>query len=172
MVDTADILTQLIVRHVSAEDLPELEWNGEYTHFRRLYSEAYRRVLNGEAIMWMAELPEQGIVGQVFIHLRSDRTELADGKHRAYLYGFRVRPQFRDLGVGTRIMQVVEQDLEQRGFRSVILNVARDNSAALRLYQRLGYQIVGADPGRWSYIDHQGKRVDVVEPAWRMQKIL
>lgn len=172
MVDSADILTMVKVRPVTAQDLPALEWDGEYTHFRRLYAEAYRRVVSGEAIMWMAELPEVGIIGQVFIHLRSERTELADGKHRAYLYGFRVRSQYQNLGVGTHMMKVVESDLEARGFRSVVLNVARDNPDAMRLYQRLGFRIIGADPGRWSYIDHMGKRVDVVEPAWRMQKNL
>lgn len=172
MVDTADILTLLKVRTITARDLPDLEWDGEFAHFRRLYTEAYRRMIVGEAVMWMAELPGAGLIGQVFIHLRSERTELADGKHRAYLYGFRVRPEYRNLGVGTHILSAIEQDLVERGFRSVILNVARDNPDALRLYQRLGFRIIGADPGRWSYIDHHNQRINVVEPAWRMEKIL
>jgi ribosomal protein S18 acetylase RimI-like enzyme len=52
------------------------------------------------------------------------------------------------------------------------LNVARDNLEAIRLYHRLNFQIVGEEPGIWSYIDHLGKWHTVEEPSWRMEKHL
>jgi ribosomal protein S18 acetylase RimI-like enzyme len=69
-------------------------------------------------------------------------------------------------------MHTVEDDLRTRGFRQVTLNVGQDNRDARRFYDRLGYTVVGADPGRWSYIDDKGKRRDMHEPAWRMVKDL
>jgi len=63
-----------------------------------------------------------------------------------------------------------EKDLRHKGFRVVTLNVAKTNQAARRFYERLGYTVVGDDPGRWSYIDQYGERQDVHEPAWRMEK--
>lgn len=172
MEKSTDILSIIKIRNVTAIDLPALEWEGEYKHFRRLYAEAFRRAQIGESVLWLVELPDSIVIGQVFIHLSSERRELADGKHRAYIYGFRVRPEYRNLGIGSELMRTAEEDLVKRGFRSATLNVSRDNDGARRLYERLGYRIVGGDPGRWSYFDDMGIRHDVVEPAWRMEKTL
>ena len=70
------------------------------------------------------------------------------------------------------MLQTVEADLSTRRFRIVTLNVGRENTEALRFYQRHGYKIVSAEPGIWSYIDDKGKHRQVHEPAWRMEKNL
>ena len=82
-------LNQIKIRFIRKSDLPVLEWDGEFTHFRRVYADAYQRVIKGLSLIWVAELPGIGIVGQVFIQLNCDRPELADGKNKAYLYAFR-----------------------------------------------------------------------------------
>ncbi len=168
----SSLLSELVIRKVKEEDLPALEWDGEFKHFRRLYAEAYRRSLLGEAVLWLAEFPGKGVIGQLFVHLRSERPELADGKSRGYVYGFRVRPAYRDKGVGTRLLITAEEDLLKRGYRYTVLNVGQDNPDARRLYERNGYRVIGNDPGNWYFIDDRGVRRDVHEPAWRMQKLL
>jgi ribosomal protein S18 acetylase RimI-like enzyme len=165
-------LEQVEIRPVRRDDLPALEWDGEYTHFRRLYREVFQSFSNGEALMWTADLPGRGLIGQLFVQLNSARKELADGKSRAYIYGFRVKPSYRGLGVGSRLLYTAEADLAQREFRWISLNVGRQNQDALRFYKRCGYQLVAAEPGRWSYQDDQGQRHEVHEPAWRMEKRL
>ena len=166
-------LIDLQVRNAKKEDLPALEWEGEYTHFRRVYAEVYRRTKHGLAVMWLAEAQGPGIIGQAFVQLKLSRNSaLADGKRRAYLHSFRVQPEFRQFGVGATIMQVAENYLKKRGFRELALNVARDNPGALRLYRRLGYQVIGEDPGVWSFLDDQGKLQQVEEPGYRMLKKL
>ena len=67
---------------------------------------------------------------------------------------------------------ITENDLLNRGYDIVTLNVGRDNPDARRLYERFGYNVVGDEPGRWSYLDHNGKRHYVHEPSWRMEKSL
>jgi ribosomal protein S18 acetylase RimI-like enzyme len=69
-------------------------------------------------------------------------------------------------------MKAIEKDLHHRKFQQVTLNVGQNNHAARRFYERLGYSVVGSDPGYWSYIDDKGRRVDMHEPAWRMIKTL
>ncbi len=169
---TKDWLRKVSIRHLVHKDLRALEWDGEFTHFRRVYADAFRRYERGVLIMWVAELVDKGIIGQVFIQLNSNRKELADGKHRAYLYSFRIKPEFRSAGLGTHMMEVVESDLRRRGYSSVTLNVAKDNVDAQRLYERHGYRIVAHEPGVWSYPDDQGQWQLVNEPAWRMEKRL
>ncbi len=166
------LLSDLHIRQVIRDDLPALEWEGEYTHFRRLFAEALQRSEMGEAVLWIAEIKNAGLIGQLFVHLNSQRQELADGIDRAYIYGFRVRAGYRNRGIGTRLLQVAEADLVQRGFQWVVLNVGRDNPAARRLYERSGYRVIGSDPGHWLYIDENGIRREVHEPAFRMEKVL
>ncbi len=164
-------LDGLVVRQVLKADLPGLEWEGEYAHFRRLYAEAYHRSEMGEAVLWVAEMHGM-LIGQLFVHLDHRREEYTNSELRAYIYGVRVRPAYRRKGIGSYMLQVTEGDLLRRGYRKASLNVGQDNPDARRLYERKGYSVVGSDPGRWSYIDHEGKLRDVVEPAWRMEKLL
>jgi hypothetical protein len=49
-------LAQLKCRYLVDKDLPALEWDGEYSHFRRLYRDIYQSTLQGKAIMWVATL--------------------------------------------------------------------------------------------------------------------
>jgi ribosomal protein S18 acetylase RimI-like enzyme len=167
-----EISPEVLIRNATLEDLPALEWDGEFAHFRRLYQDVYQSSRRGDAVLWVVEEPGVGVVGQVFVQLNSARMELANGSTRAYLYGFRIQPAYRSQGIGTRLLQLVETDLRQRSFRWVVLNVSRENHSARRLYERLGYRVVAAEPGRWSYLDQFGQRQEVNEPAWRMEKVL
>lgn len=176
------MLGKLVIRPLVADDLPALEWEGQYQHFRRLFSATYQDMQRGRNIMWVAELPVDPLasrdspattlVGQLFVQLTSARQELADGYLRAYIYAFRVKPAFRSQGIGTRLMEEVETDLRQRRFGYVTLNVGKDNPGARRFYEKRGYRVVAEEPGCWSYIDDTGQRQEVCEPAWRMEKRL
>jgi ribosomal protein S18 acetylase RimI-like enzyme len=165
-------LAQLKCRYLVDKDLPALEWDGEYSHFRRLYRDIYQSTLQGKAIMWVATLAGDEVIGQLFVQLASSRTELANGKTRAYIYGFRVKSPYRGNGVGANLLSFAEDDLATRGFRLVSLNVGRDNPDARRFYERHGYRVVGNEAGCWFYVDDQDQRREVNEPAWRMQKQL
>lgn len=165
-------LAKLHIRTVIESDLPGLEWEGQYAHFRRIYADAYERATHGRSVLWVADLLGRGIIGQAFVQLVCDRPELADGHTRAYFYAFRVRPEYRSLGVGSRMMTIIEDDLRKRGFQWITLNVARDNQRARKLYEGRGYHVIAPEPGRWSYPDQNGVWHSVEEPAWRMEKRL
>lgn len=169
---TKPFLERVVVRPLVKKDLQALEWDGEFTHFRRLYADSYERMLRGENLMWVAELPGTGLIGQVFIQLNCSQPELADGRNRAYFFSFRVQPAFRNLGLGSLIIKIVEDDLRQRGYSILTLNVAKDNPRARKLYERHGFKVTGQEPGVWSYLDHEGLWRHVNEPAWRMEKKL
>jgi ribosomal protein S18 acetylase RimI-like enzyme len=163
-------INKVIIRHLIFSDLPQLEWNGEYQHIRQVYLNAYKNRNQGKNVIWVADLPHVGVIGQVFIQLNSVRKDLADGFFSAYLYAFRIKPEFRNTGLGSRMIGVVEKDLVKRNFREITLNVAKTNNRAIHLYERLGFEIVGSEPGEWSYRDHNNKLQNVSEPAWKMVK--
>jgi ribosomal protein S18 acetylase RimI-like enzyme len=158
------------IRQVEKEDLPDLEWGGEYAKYRRMYASLYRDTQLGRALMWMIEAQEGEMVGQAFVLLRSSEKAAADGERRAYVFSFRIKPDYRNQGIGTYLMGFIQEDLKKRGYKFITLNVAKENPDALRLYKRLGYKVIGSHPGKWSYTDHEGKTHQVNEPAWRMMK--
>lgn len=164
------LVQKIQIRKASRKDLPALEWGGEFAHFRHIFAEAYRLMEKGTAVMWIADLMDEGLIGQLFVQLYNQNHSDVLPSNHAYIYGFRVRPEFRGLGIGSRLLQTAENDLLYNGFLRIALNVARNNEAAKRLYERFGYQVVGPEPGIWSYLDDKGKRCFVNEPAWRMEK--
>lgn len=163
-------LTDFVIRQVEARDLPALEWDGEYKKYRRMYADIFQDTRYGRTIMWIIETPQGEIVGQAFVMLKSSEKQAADGEDRAYLFAFRVKSDWRNRGVGTYLLDFIEQDCSQRGFSYLTLNVAKVNLDALRLYERLGYRVIGSRPGCWSFRDDLGQIQHVNEPSWRLIK--
>ncbi|HUK85412.1 MAG TPA: ribosomal protein S18-alanine N-acetyltransferase [Candidatus Acidoferrum sp.] len=54
-----------------------------------------------------------------------------------------VLPAFRKKGIGSKMLQEIEAILKQKGISECHLEVREDNSAALRLYKKSGYQKMG-----------------------------
>ncbi|MDO9085629.1 MAG: GNAT family N-acetyltransferase [Anaerolineaceae bacterium] len=165
-------INNVIVRHLIFSDLPQLEWDGEYSHLRQVYLNAYKKRNEGKYILWVADLPKSGIIGQVFIQLNSTRKDLADGYFCAYLFAFRIKADFRNAGLGTRMLSVVETDLVKRNYGEITLNVAKTNDIAIRFYNRLGFEIIGSESGEWSFRDQNNKLQHVKEPALKMIKTI
>ena len=82
---SAPWLAEVQCRYLVHADLPALEWNGEYTHFRRLYQDAFESAQHGHALLWVVEVQGAGLIGQAFVQLSSSRRELADGVTKAYV---------------------------------------------------------------------------------------
>lgn len=159
---------EVTIRQLGFNDLPGLEWDGALIHYRNVYRDIYHSVGRQQAVMWGAVDPNNRIIGQVFIQLQSMDPALANGKNRAYLHGFRIRPAYRSAGLGTRIHTALVNDLCERQYDTLTLNCGKDNPGGIRFYKRLGYRIVADSPGKWYYTNHRGEKIDVHEPSWVM----
>ncbi|MEH2069395.1 MAG: GNAT family N-acetyltransferase [Nostoc sp.] len=62
------------------------------------------------------------------------------GNRHAHIFILYVAPEHRRRGIGTALMQYVENWAIQRGDRQIGLQVFQSNKPALNLYDRLGYQ--------------------------------
>lgn len=162
---------EIKIRTATKQDLPLLEWNGQYTHFRRIFRRAYREQCRGKRLMLVAD--KGGFpIARLFILYEGKNRSLANGYSRGYIYSFHVMEAFQSHGIGSRMMQVAEDILRQRRFHIVTLAVAKVNERALRLYERRGYQIMDDDEGKWRYQDHKGRVQYVHEPCWLLEKQL
>jgi ribosomal protein S18 acetylase RimI-like enzyme len=59
-----------------------------------------------------------------------------------YICGVAVYPEHRGQGIGTQLMQVANEQARQHGFDKLSLVAFEQNSGSVRLYQRLGFEIV------------------------------
>ena len=162
----AAIVGEVLIRFCRAEDLPQLEWFGMYTHHREILQDAFARHMRGDNLMLVADLSDVP-VGQAWIDLVKRRDEGG-----GYVWAVRVFPLLRNLGVGTLLMACAEDLLRQRGFRLVEVGVEKDNPDAHRLYHRLGYTVYRALEEEYGYTTPEGVRGWHVVDQWILRKPL
>jgi ribosomal protein S18 acetylase RimI-like enzyme len=162
---------KIAIRLLRKADLPELEWSDEHARYRRLFLSAFEDMQAGSRILLVATAGA-AVIGRLFIQLDSSDTRYADGVSRGYFYALRVHPDWQGHGIGTHLLGVGENELRGRGFGWASIAVGKDNSGAMRLYQRLGYAIFSEDPGIWYFTDEHGNIQREHEPSWIMQKSL
>ncbi len=89
------------------------------------------------------------------------------------MFALDVGVAFRRRGLGASLIRAVEGEAHRRGLLSVHLEVALANTAAIRLYERLGYRSDGdVITDRWSRIADDGSSEEVGEVSWVMVKRL
>lgn len=99
--------------------------------------------------------------GQAWLDFKSARREGA-----AELWAVRLLPCLQGRGVGTRLGAVAERAAMRYGFQAVTLGVEQDNPAALRFYERMGYEVTGH-----AAIAHRGPPGEVSR-QWLLRKRL
>lgn len=154
------------VRACVEGDLPQLEWFGKFTPHREIIRDAYERQQRGENLMLVAEV-NQFPVGQAWIDLAKKRSESV-----GVLWAVRVLRPFRRSGIGSRLLRVAERVLRERGYAAAEIGVERHNSAARRLYERLGYWTVGEEREEYDYTTPDGVYTRVPVDQWILRKRL
>lgn len=90
--------------------------------------------------------------GKVFAMLSNDENEelmsvievlSSFDKEVAYVYGVSTVPKFERNGYARILLQYVMETLKEMGIRRIELTVDMDNFTAKRIYEELGFEIVG-----------------------------
>lgn len=89
-----------------------------------------------------AVLPNSRIVGKVGI--RYDEHPGAGN-----LFQFDVVEDLRSQGIGTTLLVSAEQRIRDHGCSRATLAVEETNAAAIRLYRRAGYEVIGTESAQW-----------------------
>lgn len=134
------MVDHVVVRELSADDLPALSWAGAPRHLSHI-DDAIRRSMSGETVFLGALLGDE-IVGMCGI----DFAPKPDG---GKLWMLNVRPTERSAGIGSLLMTRAEQRIREQGRNRAYLSVEAANTRASALYQRLGYVIDGETSESW-----------------------
>lgn len=129
------------VRPAVATDLPVVEWI-ERTSFTEPWpSGAFRQYLDA-TVFFVYEHPRGPIAGFII----GDSLGPQSGGV-GHIKDFAVAPQYRRQGVGRKLLGRALATFATRGLQTVTLEVRASNTAAQRLYQEFGFEMVRREAG-------------------------
>lgn len=110
--------------------------------------EIHRAWVETPSATWVACLPDGSIVGTYFI--KPNQPGL--GSHVCNC-GYVVAPNTEGKGIATRMCEHSQSEAIAMGFRAMQYNlVVVSNERAVRLWQRLGFSVVGTLPGAFRHL--------------------
>lgn len=89
-------------------------------------------------ICFLAEA-DRKVAGAVWVRVMEDYGHLEEGVPS---FAISLYKEYRNLGIGTALMERMLQELAQRGYEKASLAVQKANYA-VRMYQKVGFEIVG-----------------------------
>lgn len=157
---------EVTIRPCTEEDLPKLEWFGQFTEHREIFYQTFERHRKGTALMLVAEA-NRFPAGQVWINFKKSR-ESSIG----VIWALRVLGPFQGHGIGTRLINAAERELRERGVEEAEIGVETHNHRAAQLYERLGYRIADRSLDEYSFTTPDGTRMTVPVDQWLLRKNL
>jgi len=130
---------ELVIEDASIRDLDRLYEIESECFLEEAFSKAQIAQLlkDYNSISLVARVVED-IVGFLISTVYADRKAL-----HGHVLTIEVLPTHRRSGVGKALLDEVENIFRQKGVKSLTLEVREDNVAAIGLYRRLGYEVVG-----------------------------
>lgn len=131
----------LTVRDLEPEDLTDLDWSGGAEHLTAV-AQVLSLCWSEQAASLVIALPNGRLIAHGAVDFRPSDAY-------AEIWMLAVHQTFQSLGVGTMLVQALEEATRDRGMDRARLTVEHDNPAAHRLYRRLGYRACGSRLESW-----------------------
>jgi ribosomal protein S18 acetylase RimI-like enzyme len=128
-------------RDLEPSDLADLDWSGGSEHLTAI-AEVLPLMVADEAEYVVGELPNGRLVA-------AGGADLRPVPDAGVIWQLAVHPLLQGLGIGSAMIDVLEQRIRRRGRTEARLSVEQDNPAAARLYRRLGYREHGSALESW-----------------------
>jgi ribosomal protein S18 acetylase RimI-like enzyme len=138
----------LAVDDLRHDDLQMLGWSGSLLHVQSVAA-ALKRVSVGEVDYLVVRAPGGEPIAKGGV-------DQADPRGPGKLWQLATHPELQGLGLGSALVQALEERVRVRGLSSAWLGVELDNLHARRLYERLGYSPFGEEDDRWETEDARG----------------
>ncbi len=145
------------VHHRHAEAMPELAPYVSDAQTWAVRGALYAELLaKPDTVLLLAEVDGR-LIGYGLAHVMAvGDTWLPDtwatGARIGEIESLAVLPEYRGRGVGTRLLDALEHELDNDGVRDLVLGVLPGNAAAIRLYERRGYRPT------WTYLSRLAGR--------------
>lgn len=115
--------------------LKSVENDRQYELYKKYVTKRVNDLNNADALFLVGEINNEIVAQLLIVFIGIER-------HPEYpfLEDLHVKESYRNIGIGSRMMQEAERIIKSRGYNKVGLSVNPSlNAPALRLYTRLGY---------------------------------
>jgi ribosomal protein S18 acetylase RimI-like enzyme len=160
-------IAKTVIREAREDDIAALAQSLAPDVSARQLAQRWEEHLAGYRKILVAE--EAGSLAGT-VSIRGARHQRTDSLR---MFALDVGIAFRRRGIGASLIRAAEEEAHLQGLHSTHLEVALANTAAIRLYERLGYRSDGdVITDRWSKVADDGSREEVEEVSWVMVKRL
>jgi ribosomal protein S18 acetylase RimI-like enzyme len=135
----------LTVRELQAEDLADLDWSGGQRHVDAIAARL-QASFAGDSALVVAALPNDRLVATGVADFTTDPAY-------GLIMMLAVHEMVQSLGLGSIVIEALEQRIRARGLAQARIDVEHDNPRAAALYRRLGYREAGTVLDSWSVAD-------------------
>lgn len=165
-------MSEVEIRQATRDDLDKLVARWAEEHQRAAERDRFEAQEKGESLLLIAWEGDEirGRMGRLYLASKYDvvREKLGDFPE---INGLDAWPQ--GTGVGTKLIAAAEDFARSRGFDRIGIAVLVDNTAARRLYERLGYEYWGEVTDVTEYRNEAGEVIHVdKDPAAYLLKRL
>ncbi len=101
------------------------------------------RSLCREGNLWVAELPEQGVIGFAMLKWYMTKDSFAETAETGYF----ILPGNTGYGIGSRLLDALENAAKQLGVRVLLANISSQNPESLAFHLKRGFTECGRLPG-------------------------
>ena len=147
--DVRDVMKNLFQHarnYFSFEHSYFIEVNGEVAGMALIYNYEQKKGEKLRTSLLLIKYLKWDIFTQLAYLLKSEDIVTQIVERDCYLSNIAVYPQFRGLGLGTKLLGVIQEEARKTGSRRVVLDAETDNKRAVKLYERLGYNIEQKSP--------------------------
>ena len=141
-----------------------LGWTGGPLHLNSV-RRALQRVKSGEVEMMVIRAPNG-------IPIAKGGIDYEVNPGSGTIWQLVSHPELKGLGTGTMLIKAMEKKMLKRGVPTAMMGVETWNERAKKLYERLGYKVVGTKQETWKELDKDGKEFDYVADEYQMSKDL
>ncbi|MGL6173703.1 MAG: GNAT family N-acetyltransferase [Cellulosilyticaceae bacterium] len=127
----------LITRQATPDDLIRL-WNGRFADYQEKY---IHQIQSGIHEMWVLENQETSdLIGELHvIWNKPDAPYEANGIDQAYLFAFRIQPEYQGQHLGTLLMNRVLNRIKEKGFSYATIGVDPNEAHLVSMYNNWGF---------------------------------
>jgi ribosomal protein S18 acetylase RimI-like enzyme len=110
-----------------------------YNWAQKSQEELYTGLLMVKYLKW-------NFFARIFYFLKAQDIVGKVSENEYYLSNIAVYPEFRGLGLGTKLLSEIERESKKSRDKKIVLDVETNNKRAIKLYERIGYIIESRMP--------------------------
>lgn len=125
-------------RKINLEEVDKLKNLYKYENFEEFKKQIIDDISNGIKDIYVIT-ENENLIGEITVTYKSDLPNETIPNIRVYLSAFRVHKDYRDQGLGKKLLKHVISELENKGITEFTVGVEDDNERAKHIYEKFDF---------------------------------